>query len=156
MTGSTADLFDDHGEALQVCALQMRSFGLRRRFSGPIRTVRCHEDNSLVRNVLSQPGEGRVLVIDGGGSLRCALVGDLIAKLAVDNGWTGIVVNGAIRDSAAIDAFDLGVKALGTNPRKSVKRDEGQVDVAVTFGGVIFTPGDILHSDEDGVVVMPA
>ncbi len=156
MTHATADLCDEHGEALQVLGLQMRRFGGRARFSGRIRTVRCYEDNSLVRQVLEGPGEGCVLVVDGGGSLRVALIGDQIAELAVASGWAGLVINGAVRDTAALDRLDLGVKALGAVPRKSVKRGEGQVDVPLAFGGVIFTPGDTLFSDEDGVVVLAA
>ncbi|HEY2660193.1 MAG TPA: ribonuclease E activity regulator RraA [Caulobacteraceae bacterium] len=156
MTDATADLYDQHGEALQVLGLQMRSFGKRARFSGLIRTVRCYEDNSLARQVLETPGHGQVLVVDGGGSLRVALLGDQMAELAVASGWAGVVINGVVRDNAAVDTLDLGVKALGTNPRKGIKRGEGETDVIVTFGGVIFTPGHRLFSDEDGVVVMAA
>lgn len=154
MTDATADLFDQHGEALQVLNLPMRRFGARARFEGLIRTVRCYEDNSLVRQVLETHGAGQVLVVDGGGSLRVALLGDQMAALAVANGWAGLVINGVVRDSAAVDQMDLGVKALGTNPRKGIKRGDGQFDLPVAFGGVIFTPGDRLVSDEDGVVVM--
>ena len=154
MTDATADLFDQHGESLQVLNLQMRRFGARARFNGLIRTVRCYEDNSLVRQVLETHGMGQVLVVDGGGSLRVALLGDQMAALAVGNGWAGLVINGVVRDSAAVDQMDIGVKALGTNPRKGVKRGDGQFDLPVAFGGVIFTPGERLFSDEDGVVVM--
>lgn len=159
MTGdspATADLFDTHGDALQSCDVQFRDLGGRRRFHGGVRTVRCHEDNALLRSVLSAPGDGAVLVIDGGGSLHTALVGDVIAGLAVANGWSGLVVHGAVRDSAALAGLDLGVKALGTNPRKSTKTGAGEVDVDVTVGGVTFTPGDALWADEDGVVVLRA
>jgi regulator of ribonuclease activity A len=156
MTDATADLYDLHGESIQVLALQMRSFGTRAKFSGLIRTVRCYEDNSLVRQVLETPGEGHVLVVDGGGSLRVALLGDQMAELAVASGWAGLVIHGVIRDSAVVDRMDIGVKALGTNPRKGVKRGDGLVDVDLAFGGVIFMPGDRLFSDEDGVVVMAA
>jgi regulator of ribonuclease activity A len=151
---STADLVDQHGEALQSCDLQFRQFGGRRRFDGPIRTVACFQDNALVRKVLSEPGDGAVLVVDGGGSLHTALVGDLIAGLAQANGWAGLVINGAVRDVAALAGLELGIKALGSNPRKSAKLGAGQVDVPVTFGGVTFRPGDHLYSDEDGVVVV--
>jgi regulator of ribonuclease activity A len=150
----TADLVDEHGEALQSCDLQLRQFGGRRRFHGPIRTVACFEDNALVKKVLSEPGDGAVLVVDGGGSLHTALVGDLIAGLAQDNGWAGLVVNGAVRDTEALAGLDIGIKALGSNPRKSAKRERGQVDVEVRFGGVSFRPGEHLYSDEDGVVVV--
>jgi regulator of ribonuclease activity A len=147
----TADLVDEHGEALQSCDLQLRQFGGRRRFHGPIRTVACFQDNALVKQVLSEPGDGVVLVVDGGGSLHTALVGDLIAGLARDNGWAGLVVNGAVRDT---EALGIGIKALGSNPRKSAKLAAGQVDVPVRFGGVTFRPGAHLYSDEDGVVVV--
>jgi regulator of ribonuclease activity A len=150
----TADLVDEHGETLQSCDLQLRQFGRRRRFHGPIRTVSCFEDNALVKKVLSEPGNGAVLVVDGGGSLHTALVGDLIAGLAQDNGWAGLVVNGVVRDTEALAGLDLGIKALGSNPRKSAKLAAGQVDVAVSFGGVTFRPGEHLYSDEDGVVVV--
>ena len=150
----TADLVDEHGETLESCDLQLRQFGGRRRFSGPIRTVACFQDNALVKAVLSEPGDGAVLVVDGGGSLHTALIGDLIAGLAHDNGWAGLVVNGAVRDTEALAGLDLGVKALGSNPRKSAKLATGQVDVPVRFGGATFRPGRHLYSDEDGVVVV--
>jgi regulator of ribonuclease activity A len=155
MEFSTADLVDEHGEALQSCDLQLRQFGGRRRFHGPIRTVACFEDNALVRQVLSEPGDGAVLVVDGGGSLHTALVGDLIAGLAQANGWAGVVVHGAVRDTEALGGLDIGIKALGSNPRKSAKAATGQIDVPVRFGGVTFRPGEHLYSDEDGVVVLP-
>nr|WP_221471412.1 ribonuclease E activity regulator RraA [Amycolatopsis umgeniensis] len=141
---------------MRVCDTQFRQFGGHRKFSGPIRTVSCHEDNGLVKKLLNTPGEGSVLVVDGGGSLHSALTGDMIAKSAVDNGWAGVVVNGAVRDSAELAGLPLGVKALGTNPRKSSKAGVGAVDVPVGFGGVTFTPGDTLYSDDDGVVILPA
>jgi regulator of ribonuclease activity A len=154
MIFTTADLIDAH-EELQSCDLQFRSFGKRQRFSGAISTVRCRHDNSLVKKVLSEPATGGVLVIDGDGSMHCALVGDVIAGMAAANGWAGIVVRGAIRDSAAMATLDLGIKALGTNPRKSAKAGEGEIDVPVEFGGVVFAPGDYLYADEDGIVVSP-
>ena len=154
MEFSTADLVDEHGEALESCDLQLRQFGGRRRFHGPIRTVACFEDNALVRQVLSEPGDGAVLVVDGGGSLHTALVGDLIAGLAQANGWAGLVVHGVVRDTEALAGLDIGIKALGSNPRKSAKLATGQVDVPVHFGGVSFRPGEHLYSDEDGVVVL--
>jgi regulator of ribonuclease activity A len=151
----TADLYDQYEERLQSCDLQLRQYGGRRVFGGPIVTVRCHEDNALVKAVLGTPGEGRVLVVDGGGSLHTALMGDLIAGSAVANGWAGVVIHGAVRDVAALTELDLGVKALGSNPRKSAKTGAGERDVAVSFGGVTFTPGARLVSDDDGVVVLP-
>ncbi len=131
------------------------SFGGVSAFCGPIATVVAPEDNTFVRTMLEAPGRGRVLVVDGFGSVRCALVGDNLAQLAIDNDWAGIVVNGAIRDSAVIDAMDVGVKALATNPRKSVKRDLGVIDATVTFLGVRFAPGWWCYADDDGVVVSP-
>lgn len=152
---ATADLHDEHGDALASCDLQLRQYGGRLRFRGEIATVRCREDNVLVKQALSEPGHGKVLVVDGGGSLHCALVGDVIADLAAGNGWEGVVVHGVVRDSALLAGIDLGVKALGTNPRKSPKHGVGERDVPVGFGGVVFVPGATLVSDEDGVVVLP-
>ena len=151
----TADLYDEYEERLESCDLQLRQYGGRRVFAGPIATVRCHEDNALVKQVLNTPGEGRVLVVDGGGSLHTALMGDLIAASAVANGWAGVVINGAVRDVAALAELELGVKALGSNPRKSAKAGVGERDVVVSFGGATFTPGARLVSDDDGVVVLP-
>ncbi len=149
----TADLVDRHGDALQSCELQFRQFGGRLCFHGKIRTIRTREDNLLVKQVLATPGGGQVLVVDGGGSLRTALMGDQIAAAAVRHGWAGVVIHGAVRDAVALGQLPLGVKALGTNPRKSAKAGAGEQDVAVSFGGVTFTPGDWLCSDEDGLVV---
>ena len=154
MTFSTAELMDAH-EELASCDLQLRSFGRRPRFHGRIRTVRCRGDNALVKRLLSGPGDRCVLVVDGGASLHSALVGDLLAAAALANEWAGIVVHGAIRDSAAIEALDIGVKALGTNPRRSAKTGAGEIDVPVEFGGIVFAPGRFLYSDQDGVVVSP-
>jgi regulator of ribonuclease activity A len=156
MEVATADLIDRHGESLQSCDLQFRQFGGRNRFSGRIRTVRCHQDNVLVRQVLSEPGDGQVLVVDGGGSLHTSLVGDVVAGLGQDNGWAGLVINGAVRDVVALGGLDIGLKALGSNPRKSGKEGVGEVDVPVSFGGVRFEPGAWLYSDEDGIVVASA
>jgi regulator of ribonuclease activity A len=150
---ATADLYDEREEGIQSLSLQLRSFGRRAAFDGPIRTVRCHEDNALVKAALATPGDGAVLVVDGGGSLQTALMGDLIAASAVANGWAGVVINGAIRDRVAIDGLDLGVKALGTNPRKSAKLGAGDADTTLEFGGVVFRPGARLYSDEDGILV---
>ncbi len=150
----TADLVDEHGETLQSCDLQLRQYGGLPRFHGALRTVACFQDNLLVRQVLSTPGNGGVLVVDGGGSLHTALVGDVIAALAQANGWAGLVVHGAVRDVAALRGLDLGVKALGSNPRKSGKTGVGEVDLPVTFGGVTFWPAAHLYSDEDGIVVL--
>ncbi|MEW2352565.1 ribonuclease E activity regulator RraA [Spirillospora sp. NPDC029432] len=152
MEFATADLIDEFGDELQSCETQFRSYGTRGRFAGPIATVRCLRDNGLVKKLLNTPGGGRVLVVDGGGSLGSALMGDLIAAAAVRNGWAGVVINGAVRDVATLGTLDLGVKALGSNPRKSAKDAAGEVDVPVSFGGAEFRPGDFLYSDEDGIV----
>ncbi len=153
MTISTADLYDEHGDQLDSCHLQLRQYGGRRAFSGRIATVRCHEDNALLKSVLSEPGEGRVLVVDGGGSLRAALMGDVIAGIAVASGWAGVVIHGVVRDVAALRDLDLGIKALGSNPRKSAKTGAGERDVPVAFGDAVFHPGAELFSDEDGILV---
>ena len=130
-----ADLFDAHEGSLQLLALPWRSFGGRASFRGPVQTLACFEDNTFVRTLLGDPGRGRVLLVDGGASLRCALLGDQLAELAVTNGWAGVVVHGAIRDAAVLRTLDLGVMALGTCPIKSVKRTSGRpgdpVQVAV-------------------------
>lgn len=152
MTFTTCDLFDAD-ESLQSVSLQLRNFGAHARFTGPVRTVRCHRDNGLVKSILNSPGYGAVLVVDGAGSLESALMGDLIAAAAVANGWAGVIINGAIRDSVDIASLALGVKALGTNPRKSAKDGAGEVDVLLEFGSVRFTPGATLWSDEDGILV---
>ena len=117
--------------------------------------MRCYEDNALLKAVLSEPGEGRVLVVDGGAPAHRALLGDMIGGLAVDNGWAGIVINGAVRDVAALRALDIGIKALGSNPRKSTKSGDGRRDVPVSFGNATFAPGAQLHSDEDRIIVLP-
>jgi regulator of ribonuclease activity A len=150
----TADLVDEIGPDVRSCDVQLRQYGGVSRFSGRVRTIRCREDNALVRQVLSSPGEGQVLVVDGAGSVHTALVGDLITGLAVENGWRGLVLHGAVRDVVALAALPIGIKAIGSNPRKSGKTGSGEVDVAVNFGGVSFAPGDLLFSDEDGIVVL--
>lgn len=149
----TTDLCDANEGRVRVCAPMFRSFGGYTHFHGPITTLKLFEDNSLVRSRLETPGNGRVLVVDGGGSMRCALVGDQLALLGVKNGWAGVVVYGCIRDSKAISAMNIGVFALGTHPMKSIKKGAGDSDVPVTFGGITFTPGEYLYADEDGVIV---
>ncbi|MEB3980914.1 ribonuclease E activity regulator RraA [Mycobacterium sp. 663a-19] len=150
----TADLVDSIGPDVRSCDLQFRQFGGRAQFAGPINTVRCFEDNALLKSVLSQRSAGGVLVIDGAGSLHTALVGDVIAELARSNGWAGLIVNGAVRDAAALRDIDIGIKALGTNPRKSTKTGAGERGVEISLGGVIFVPGDTAYSDDDGIVVV--
>ncbi|WP_194396907.1 ribonuclease E activity regulator RraA [Microbacterium atlanticum] len=153
MTIATADLFDERGDELDSLSLPLLDLGGRTAFDGPVRTVRCHRDNALVKALLATPGDGAVLVIDGAGSLESALVGDLIAASAVENGWSGVIVHGAVRDRVALARLDLGVKALGSNPRKSAKAGVGEVDVPVTIAGVEFAPGRHVWADPDGVLV---
>lgn len=153
MSVVTADLYDELGEEIQSVPIQFNRYGAHAAFDGPIRTVHCFEDNALLKATVSMPGEGAVLVVDGGGSLERALMGDMIAEIAVQNGWAGVVINGVIRDGVAINSLELGVKALGTNPRKSTKTGEGEVDVPLEFGGVTFRVGAHLYSDEDGILV---
>ncbi|MCB1929905.1 MAG: ribonuclease E activity regulator RraA, partial [Rhodocyclaceae bacterium] len=154
MTFQTADLCDEYDERVRVVApMGFRSFGGRPAFGGPITTIKAFEDNSLVRTALEGGGEGRVLVVDGGGSMRCAMVGDQLALLGVTNGWSGILVYGCIRDSAAIGEMDIGVMALATHPRKSVKKGIGERDITVNFGGIAFVPGQHLYADADGILV---
>ncbi|WP_424187760.1 ribonuclease E activity regulator RraA [Actinokineospora sp. G85] len=153
-TWTTADLADRHDATLRSCDVQFHQYGGRLTFSGRIRTVRCLHDNGLVREVLSEPGNGQVLVVDGGGSTRSALVGDRIAESARANGWAGIIVHGVVRDAVALRSLDIGIKALGTNPRRSAKTGSGYVDMVVRFGGVWFIPGQVVYSDHDGIVVL--
>ncbi len=150
---NTADLYDERGEELDSLSLQFQSLGGHTHFSGPVRTIRCFEDNALVKATLATPGNGAVLVVDGGGSLRTALLGDLIAASAVRNGWAGVVINGAIRDRVAVAALPLGVKALGSNPRKSAKAGAGETDVELTIDGVAIRPGQRIWCDPDGILL---
>ena len=151
---ATADLVDEIYPDVRSCDLQLRNYGARAAFAGPITTVRCFQDNALLKSILSTPGDGGVLVVDGNGSLHTALVGDIIAGLAADNGWAGVIVHGAVRDAAALRTIDVGVNALGTKPRKGTKTGAGERDIEVSFGGVTFVPGEIAYSDEDGIVVV--
>lgn len=152
MTFKTADLCDEHEAKVQICEPFFSSFGGQARFSGQISTIKCFEDNSLVREAVAEAGDGRVLVVDAGGSLRCAMLGDLLAAKAAANGWSGVLMNGLIRDSVDIAQMNLGVKALGTHPLKSVKKGIGERDIAVRFAGVSFVPGEYLYADEDGII----
>ncbi|TJY69111.1 RraA family protein [Arthrobacter sp. CAU 1506] len=149
----TADLYDERGDELASVSLQFGNFGGRAAFSGPVRTISCFQDNGLVKSVLNSPGDGAVLVVDGGGSLETALMGDMIASAAVANGWSGVIINGAVRDRSALAQLPLGVKALGSNPRKSAKQSRGETDVPVAIGGVVFRPGATVHADLDGILV---
>jgi len=163
--GGTADICDVHhpesvddiaaGRGVQIAEPIFRDFGGKLAFRGPVTTVKCFENNPLVRKALEEPGGGRVLVVDAGGSKRCAVLGDNLAAMGVANGWSGVIVHGCIRDSADIGRMALGVKALATHPLKSSKRDPGLRDAPVTFAGVTFAPGDWVYADGDGVVVSP-
>ncbi|MDQ0191412.1 ribonuclease E activity regulator RraA [Alicyclobacillus cycloheptanicus] len=149
----TADISDDHPAETQVCELQFRSFGAVPRFGGPIVTVRVYEDNVLVKQALEEAPAGSVLVVDGGGSLRCALVGGNLGNIAAERGVAGIIVNGAVRDVLELRSQQVGIFALGSNPLKSRKLGEGAMGETVRFGGVDFVPGHYVYADEDGVVV---
>ena len=157
MTFKTPDLCDEFeaelGKTVRIVAPMFQRYGHRSSFSGEIVTLKIFEDNSLVREAFAENGTGKVLVIDGGGSSRCALVGDQLAILAQKNGWAGVVVYGCIRDSSDINGINIGVRALNTHPQKSIKKGVGDRDIAVTFGGVTFNPGEYLYADEDGVIV---
>jgi regulator of ribonuclease activity A len=152
MSFKTTDLSDAHPEA-QVGEPLLRHFGGVSSFSGPIETLRVFEDNALMRAMLEEPGNGRVLVVDGGGSLRCALLGDHLAALAAGNGWAGVVLHGCVRDTADLRQIALGVMALAASPRRSVKRGEGERGVALHIAGLTLRPGYYLYADEDGIVV---
>lgn len=155
---STCDLCDEHkadtSGAFRVLPPGFSSYGGRARFGGAVSTVKCFEDNSLVKAALDEPGQGRVLVVDGGGSMRRALVGGNLGAAAARNGWAGVVVYGCVRDSAELAACDVGIRALGLMPLPTDKRGEGQRDVPVLVAGVTLRPGDWLYADEDGIVVM--
>lgn len=150
----TPDLCDAHPDEVRVVhGIHWHSYGGRRSFGGPLETVKCFEDNSRIKEHLASPGEGKVLVVDGGGSLRHALIGDMIAEKAVSTGWAGVIIFGACRDVDALAELDIGVLALGCVPIKSVRRGEGQLNVPVRFGGVTFAPGDHVYADPNGVIV---
>ncbi|SJZ97676.1 ribonuclease E activity regulator RraA [Consotaella salsifontis] len=155
MTIVTADLYDQHHAVLQVCELQFRSFGKRSSLAGPCSTLSTFEDHTPVLEALSEPGNGRVLVVDGRGSLRVGIMGDRLAKIGADNGWAGLVIHGAIRDSAGINALDLAVKALGTTARRGWTAGPSARDVTLRFGGATFEPGHWIYADEDCVLTSP-
>lgn len=152
---STPDLCDKHGDVLRVLPPDFTDFGGREAFCGPVVTVACFEDNSRVKELAAEPGHGRVLVVNGGGSLRRALLGDQIALRAADNGWSGMVINGAVRDVEILRTVDLGVRALGAAPRRTDRRGFGAVDVQVTIGAITVRAGDHLYADASGIVVAP-
>ena len=150
---TTADLWDAHNILLTCVDPIFNHFGNKAVFSGKITTLKLFEDNSLVRKQLESRGSGKVLVVDGGGSLRCALLGDQLATLAIQNNWNGIIVNGCIRDSEVINSMEIGIRALNTSPVKSMKRNIGEIDITVKFGGVTFISGDYIYVDTDGILV---
>jgi regulator of ribonuclease activity A len=150
---STPDLCDDHPDDVRVLAPILRTFGGREAFHGQAVTVSCHEDNSRVKDLAGTAGEGRVIVVDGAGSVRKALLGDVIAQTAADNGWSGLVINGAVRDIEILRTIDLGVQALAPVPRKTQRLGAGDVAVDVTFGGLTISPGEWVYADSNGVVV---
>ncbi|GEO16596.1 putative 4-hydroxy-4-methyl-2-oxoglutarate aldolase [Microvirga aerophila] len=149
----TADLCDEFGEELEVCLTQFRTFGGHKSFSGEIQTVSTFEDVGLVKQCLEQPGRGRVLAVDGGGSIRVALIGDRLATKAIENGWSGVVVFGAVRDTEALAIMDLGVMALGVVPARGSFNGTGAIGTSFQAGGVGFAPGQFVYCDADGVVV---
>ena len=152
----TADIYDLHPDEARVCDLQFRSFGKKQSFYGPCSTLRAIEDHRPVQQALQEDGKGRVLVVDGAGSLRIGLLGDRLAKIGADQGWTGVIVFGAVRDTLGIDALEIGVKALGATARRAQAPGAGARDVAVSFGGVTIKPGDWVYADHDSVLVSNA
>ena len=155
MTLATADISDQHPGEVQIADPGFRDYGGIPAFAGLISTVRCQDDNSKVREALEEEGNGRVLVVDGSASMQCALLGDLLAAMAHEHHWAGVIVNGCIRDSAVIATIQIGVKALATNPLKSVKRDVGDREIPIRFSGIDFTPGHWVCADPDGILVAP-
>jgi regulator of ribonuclease activity A len=153
MTFSTPDICDEFASRVQVLEPLFRDYGGKHKFHGEIVTVKCHEDNSMVKSTLATAGQGKVLVVDGGGSLRCALLGDQLAAMAIENGWQGVLVNGCVRDVEILKDMMLGVRALESHPLKSEKRGEGEIGVIVRFAGVSFEPGQYLYADENGMLV---
>ena len=155
MTLATADISDQYPDEVQIAEPGFRDYGGIPAFAGPISTVSCQNDNSKVREALEEEGNGRVLVVDGSASMQCALLGDILAAMGHEHHWAGVIVNGCIRDSAVIATIQIGVKALDTNPLKSVKRGIGDRDVPVRFAGIDFTPGHWVCADPDGILVAP-
>ena len=153
MSFATADLYDQFFAEVDVCTPTFASYGGLRNFYGPVSTVRCYEDNARIKEATAEPGQGRVLVVDGGGSLRFALFGDLMTAAAVQNGWAGVIINGCIRDSVQLAQMELGILALGTTPRRTERRNQGIRDEVVELAGVRFTPGDWVFVDTDGILV---
>ena len=151
----TPDLCDAHPDLVRVVAPMFKNYGGCKAFGGPIVTVKCFEDNSVVKQQVAEPGDGRAMVVDGGGSLRCALLGDLMATKAMENHWAGLIIYGCIRDVDEIARMEIGVQALDTIPVKSIRKGVGELNVPVTFGGVTFQPGEYLYADNNGVITSP-
>jgi regulator of ribonuclease activity A len=149
----TPDLCDQYQDRVRVLDPMLTNYGGREQFCGPAVTVKCFEDNSCVKQLVGTTGNGRVLVVDAGGSMRRACLGDMLAAKASSNGWSGIIIYGCIRDVDEIMATDIGVQALGVHPMKTEKKDVGEIDIPVTFGGVTFAPGDFVYADNNGVIV---
>ena len=147
------DLCDQYGDSLRVLSPMLKNFGGNNCFHGKISTIKCHEDNSFVADAVREEGDGSVLVVDGGGSSRCALLGDNLAAIAASNSWEGIIVFGCVRDVVALKDISLGIQAIAPHPMKSVKRQVGLRDVEVSFGGVSFIPGQYVYADDNGVIV---
>ena len=154
MTVNTCDLYDLHGDEARVIGAPFLDFGGRLAFSGEAVTIKCFEDNSRLKELSREPGQGKILVVDGGGSLRAALMGDMIAEAAANAGWEGVIIFGCVRDKARLRALDFGIKALGSTPRKSVRNGEGQADLPVRIAGVWIRPGDRIFADEDGILIL--
>ncbi len=153
---STSDLCDEYLDKIKIAKPSgLKNYGGRKKFYGLIQTVKCFEDNPLVKKAIEQDGEGKVLIVDGASSLRCALLGDIMAGISVKNLWNGIIIAGCIRDSEALAVLDTGIMALNTNPLKSAKIGEGQENVIVHFAGIDFIPGEFVYCDEDGIIVSP-
>lgn len=156
LVAAVADIYDENEAVARVLPAHYRDYGGARRFHGEAVTVQCLEDGTRIREQVRSPGEGKVLVVDGGGSLRAAILGDRLAIAALENGWRGLIIHGVVRDTAVLAGLNIGVKALGAIPRKGVFGGEGLVNVPVDLGGVICQPGDRVFADEDGVVFLPA
>lgn len=153
MSFVTCDLCDENPELVRIVEPMFNNYGGNPVFHGEIVTVKCHEDNSVVKENVGKPGAGKVMVVDGGGSLRCALLGDMLAEKAAENGWAGIIIYGCIRDVDEIGKTNLGVQALRTIPIKSNRQGRGDLNVQITFGGVTFNPGEYVYADNNGIIV---
>jgi len=150
---TTPDICDDFSDEIQILEPLFTEYGGSTKFSGKIVTIKCFEDNSLVKQTLGTDGRGKVMVVDGGGSLRCALLGDMLGAMAAQNGWQGVIINGCVRDVEILKSIDFGVRALNCYPLKSEKRNQGQLNIPVHFAGVSFKPGQHLYADENGIIV---